>query len=113
MKGIVSVMDLFPGSETGSEQSAAPVSLDSVTAVSLLLVELISPDVMYNGLPWPEEEFCKVLLHMCKCWLYTVFCFSMTVFSFSFFSPTHFNISHSFFSFPMKSHIAHRNSVSH
>jgi integrator complex subunit 5 len=48
------------GSETGSEQSAAPVSLDSVTAVSLLLVELISPDVMYNGLPWPEEEFCKV-----------------------------------------------------
>ncbi|GFG34362.1 hypothetical protein Cfor_08970 [Coptotermes formosanus] len=48
------------GSETGSEQSPTPVSLDSITAVSLLLVELISPDVMYNGLPWPEEEFCKV-----------------------------------------------------
>jgi hypothetical protein len=78
----MSVMDLFPGSETGSEQSAALVSLDSVTAVSLLLVELISPDVMYNGLPWPEEEFCKVHLQMCKCWLCTVFCFSMTVFSF-------------------------------
>lgn len=28
--------------------------------VSLLLVELISPDVMYNGLPWPDEEFAKV-----------------------------------------------------
>jgi len=29
--------------------------------VSLLLVELVSPDVMYNGLPWPDEEFTKVL----------------------------------------------------
>ncbi|KAJ9588448.1 hypothetical protein L9F63_018181 [Diploptera punctata] len=37
-----------------------PLSLDAITTVSLLLVELISPDVMYNGLPWPEEEFCKV-----------------------------------------------------
>lgn len=64
LKSIMSVLDLFPGSETGSEQSAVPVSLDSITAVSLLLVELISPDVMYNGLPWPEEEFCKVPLHM-------------------------------------------------
>nr|XP_018898906.1 PREDICTED: integrator complex subunit 5 [Bemisia tabaci] len=34
--------------------------LDSVINIALLLVELISPDVMYNGLPWPEEEFCKV-----------------------------------------------------
>jgi hypothetical protein len=51
----------FSGSETGSEQSPThPVSLDAITTVSLLLVELISPDVMYNGLPWPEEEFCKV-----------------------------------------------------
>ncbi|XP_014227503.1 integrator complex subunit 5 [Trichogramma pretiosum] len=30
------------------------------TSVSLLLVELVSPDVMYNGLPWPDEEFTKV-----------------------------------------------------
>jgi len=29
----------------------------------LLLVELVSPDVMYNGLPWPDEEFTKVLLY--------------------------------------------------
>lgn len=35
--------------------------LDSVINIALLLVELISPDVMYNGLPWPEEEFCKVI----------------------------------------------------
>ncbi|XP_012270853.1 integrator complex subunit 5 [Orussus abietinus] len=37
-----------------------PVNLDALTIVSLLLVELISPDVMYNGLPWPDEEFTKV-----------------------------------------------------
>jgi integrator complex subunit 5 len=35
-------------------------TLDAVISLALLLVELISPDVMYNGLPWPEEEFCKV-----------------------------------------------------
>lgn len=44
-------------------------TLDAVINVALLLVELISPDVMYNGLPWPEEEFCKVTverdLHIC------------------------------------------------
>jgi hypothetical protein len=60
------MINLFSGSETGSEQSPTqPVSLDAITTVSLLLVELISPDVMYNGLPWPEEEFCKVL-YVCE-----------------------------------------------
>lgn len=38
------------------------LSLDSLTSVSLLLVQFISPDVMYNGLPWPDEEFCKVTI---------------------------------------------------
>lgn len=36
------------------------IQLEAVTNVALLLVQLISPDVMFNGLPWPEEEFCKV-----------------------------------------------------
>ena len=27
--------------------------------LALLLVELVSPDVMYNGLPWPEEDFTR------------------------------------------------------
>ncbi|KAF5299551.1 hypothetical protein FQA39_LY19184 [Lamprigera yunnana] len=39
------------------------ISLDSLTSVSLLLVQFVSPDVMYNGLPWPEEEFCKRLFN--------------------------------------------------
>lgn len=34
--------------------------------VSLLLVELVSPDVMYNGLPWPDEEFTKVRIKNIK-----------------------------------------------
>lgn len=37
-----------------------PINLDAISMVSLLLVELVSPDVMYNGLPWPDEEFTKV-----------------------------------------------------
>ncbi|XP_058797109.1 integrator complex subunit 5 [Phymastichus coffea] len=37
-----------------------PVDTEALYLVSLLLVELISPDVMYNGLPWPDEEFAKV-----------------------------------------------------
>lgn len=36
------------------------IQLEAVTNVALLLVQLISPDVMFNGLPWPEEDFCKV-----------------------------------------------------
>ncbi|XP_035774814.1 integrator complex subunit 5-like [Anopheles albimanus] len=35
-------------------------TIDGFSYLSLLLVELISPDVMYNGLPWPEEEYAKV-----------------------------------------------------
>lgn len=38
------------------------VVTDGFTTVSLLLVEFVSPDVMYNGLPWPEEEFQKVTI---------------------------------------------------
>ncbi|KAF2885662.1 hypothetical protein ILUMI_20513 [Ignelater luminosus] len=46
----------------GEENKTVDLSLDSLTSVSLLLVQFISPDVMYNGLPWPEEEFCKVTI---------------------------------------------------
>ncbi|XP_054269182.1 integrator complex subunit 5-like [Macrosteles quadrilineatus] len=52
-------------------QDTTQVTLDSVTRLALLLVEMISPDVMYNGLPWPEEDFCKVTverdLHIANC----------------------------------------------
>lgn len=44
-----------------AENKFVNVSLESVTQVSLQLVQFVSPDVMYNGLPWPEEEFSKVV----------------------------------------------------
>jgi integrator complex subunit 5 len=33
-----------------------------MTQLSLLLVEIVSPDVMFNGLIWPEEEYTKVCI---------------------------------------------------
>ena len=33
---------------------------NGMTHLSLLLVEIVSPDVMFNGLIWPDEEFTKV-----------------------------------------------------
>ncbi|KAF7279142.1 hypothetical protein GWI33_007556 [Rhynchophorus ferrugineus] len=44
------------------ENKFSEISLDSMTLLSLLLVQFVSPDVMYNGLPWPEEEFSKVTI---------------------------------------------------
>lgn len=38
------------------------IQTEAFTTLSLLLVEFVSPDVMYNGLPWPEEEFQKVTI---------------------------------------------------
>jgi len=35
--------------------------------LALILVELISPDIMYNGIPWPEEEFIKVTMERDLC----------------------------------------------
>lgn len=43
--------------------SVGPVpTIQGMTTVALLLVELVSSDVMFNGLPWPEEEFTKVTI---------------------------------------------------
>ncbi|XP_050532909.1 integrator complex subunit 5 [Daktulosphaira vitifoliae] len=37
-------------------------TLDTVVSLALLVVQFISPDVMYNGLPWPDEDFTKVTI---------------------------------------------------
>ena len=37
-------------------------SKEATKQLSLLLVDLISPDIMYNGLPWPDEEFTRVTM---------------------------------------------------
>lgn len=38
------------------------VTLDGFFQLSQLLVELVSVDVMYNGIAWPEEEFTKITI---------------------------------------------------
>lgn len=53
------LLDAVKACCTNEDLSLHP-NLDAMTSVSLLLVELVSPDVMYNGLPWPDEEFTKV-----------------------------------------------------
>ncbi|XP_053946850.1 integrator complex subunit 5 [Anastrepha ludens] len=37
-------------------------SVEGYSMISLLLVEMVSTDVMYNGLPFPDEEFTKVTM---------------------------------------------------
>lgn len=39
-----------------------PKTIDGFNTLSALLVEIISPSVMYNGLPWPDEEMNKVTI---------------------------------------------------
>lgn len=46
----------------GSHLQDIPTTIDGFSTVSLLLVEMVSTDVMYNGLPWPDEDFTKVTM---------------------------------------------------
>uniref|UniRef100_A0A1A9Z490 Integrator complex subunit 5 C-terminal domain-containing protein n=1 Tax=Glossina pallidipes TaxID=7398 RepID=A0A1A9Z490_GLOPL len=39
-----------------------PLVIEAYSTISLLLVELVSTDVMYNGLPFPDEDFTKVTM---------------------------------------------------
>lgn len=41
-------------------------TLDTVVSLALLVVQFVSPDVMYNGLPWPDEDFTKVKISIIK-----------------------------------------------
>ncbi|EFN88542.1 Integrator complex subunit 5 [Harpegnathos saltator] len=56
------LIDVIKACCSNQESDRYPVNLDALMMVSLLLVELVSPDVMYNGLPWPDEEFTKVTI---------------------------------------------------
>ena len=52
-------LNLGPSNNRERDQ-AREKSKDATKQLSLLMVDLISPDIMYNGLPWPEEEFTRV-----------------------------------------------------
>ncbi len=45
-----------------SGANAVDRSRDACRHLALLLVDMVSPDVMYNGLPWPDEDFARVTI---------------------------------------------------
>ena len=49
-------------SNNRERDQAREKSKEATKQLSLLLVDLVSPDIMYNGLPWPEEEFTRVTM---------------------------------------------------
>lgn len=49
-----------PSHGSGERDKDEEISVEAMRKVALLLVEIVSPDVMFNGLPWPDEEFSKV-----------------------------------------------------
>ncbi|XP_064477037.1 integrator complex subunit 5-like [Ornithodoros turicata] len=46
----------------GRLSSTKTSMVPGMKTVALLLVELVSSDVMFNGLPWPDEDFLKVTI---------------------------------------------------
>ena len=36
--------------------------------LALQVIELVTPDVMYNGIPWPEEDFSKITVERWVVW---------------------------------------------
>ncbi|CAH0555830.1 unnamed protein product [Brassicogethes aeneus] len=59
---LINVLKACCSAQANEENKFNDLSLDSMTLLSLLLVQFVSPDVMYNGLPWPDEEFSKVTI---------------------------------------------------
>ena len=62
---------------------ASASALGTITApmarhIGLLLIELVAPDVIYNGTPWPEEDFMKVTVERCVCYLIKL-CFNRSI----------------------------------
>ena len=49
-------------SNNRERDQAREKSKDATKQLSLLLVDLVSPDIMYNGLPWPDEDFTRVTM---------------------------------------------------
>ena len=64
--------------ETDQQKSDSHAAVGTISAamarhIGLLLIELVAPDVIYNGTPWPEEEFMKVTVERLLC-VYLIIC---------------------------------------
>ena len=44
----------------GKEEKKKQLSSHIAKFLALQVIELVTPDVMYNGIPWPEEDFAKI-----------------------------------------------------
>ena len=72
MQNQLLVLELLQACSSQSDPSQSPESATNQSEatkvipepigrhLALLLIELAAPDVMYNGLPWPEEDFMKI-----------------------------------------------------
>jgi integrator complex subunit 5 len=47
---------------TDDNGNNSKMMIEGLSQVSLILIELVSTDVLYNGQSWPEEEFTKVTM---------------------------------------------------
>ena len=43
-----------------SSAEGKKMSAELAKYLAISVIELVTPDIMYNGIPWPEEEFMKV-----------------------------------------------------
>ena len=55
-----------------SPAAAGTISAAMARHLGLLLIELVAPDVIYNGTPWPEEEFMKVTVERLVAYLLSI-----------------------------------------
>ena len=57
----------YPKPEDAIDESEAKSTTEGISpltgqTLALLLIELVAPDVMYNGIPWPGEDYIKVTI---------------------------------------------------
>ena len=59
---VIKVLTVCSKITNGKAANKKPIMFTRMIQNALILVELLSPDVMYNGLPWPDEEFTKITM---------------------------------------------------
>ena len=57
-----------PSKDVAMEVTSSGVSVDVTEVIAKLMVELVTPDVMYNAIvPWPDEDFMKITVERLVC----------------------------------------------
>jgi len=58
----------------GSDDADRRLSAEVAKHLAQTLVELVTPDVMYNDIPWPDEDFVHVTIERYQCTFMCVNC---------------------------------------